>query len=273
MKKFFLLIFVVPILLWQANGYRSVKVKISSGEIVMPLKDKKRLDYFLRAFIVYHSAGFTLLGNKPLSFECFVKPALKWDLLFLWHAFFPSNLKRYCAWKTWQKYEHLFNKGDVLIWSESSPWIKNGELIVVARKKRVAEVLQENQQDFLSLQHLEIKALFKECLIHDGRLGVLLGYGRTNAWLFYENNRASLKPVFIDELEQLFKNKRAILSFVFGWPNVDMPDIVMYPNFMADINTAETKALKREYLQTRQDILDYYKDKDFLEATLDLLQN
>jgi hypothetical protein len=50
-----------------------------------------------------------------------------------------------------------------------------------------------------------------------------------------------------------------------------MGEILMYPTFMADINTEETKQLKLEYLQTREKILDFYKGKNFLEATLELL--
>lgn len=123
-----------------------------SGEISLPKNDAKRLEYLFRELIVYNSAGYTLLGNKPVSFECFTKPQLKWDFLYIWHTFFPSNLKKYRAWKTWQRYEHLFNKGiEILIWSEPSPWIKNGELIVIASKKQIDRVLQENQEEFTSL--------------------------------------------------------------------------------------------------------------------------
>lgn len=243
-----------------------------SGEISLPKKDVKRLEYLFRELIIYNSAGYTLLGNKPVSFECFTKPQFEWDFLYLWHTFFPTNLKKYRSWKAWQKYEHLFNKGDILIWSEPSPWIKNGELIILASRKQLERVIQENREDFVIFHSQEPKTLFNETLrSHAGLLGILLGYGRTNSWLFYKNNHVVLKPVFSDEINQLFKTKRAAINFTFGWPNVEMTEILMFPNFMADTKTEETKRLKSDYLRTRKKILDYYKDKDFLEATLQLL--
>ena len=39
---------------------------------------------------------------------------------------------------------------------------------------------------------------------------------------------------------------------------------------LAKLDSEETKELRIEYLKTRNTILEYYKDKDFLEATLQL---
>lgn len=260
-------------MIWHLNGCRKVKIQTPSGEISLPKKDAKRLEYLFRELIVYNSAGYTVLGNKPVSFECFTNPQFKWDFLYIWHTFFSSNLKKYRAWKTWQRYEHLFNKGNkILIWSEPSPWIKNGELIVIASKKQVDLILQQNQDDFATLTGRDPKTVFSKALLsHDGLLGILLGYGKTNAWLFYEKNQVRLKPVFSDELNEIFRSKKAALNFTFGWPNIEMSKILMYPNFMADVDSEETKKLKTEYLHTRTKILDHYKNKDFLEATLQLL--
>ncbi len=272
MKKFIWVLLSLLAVLYQLNGYRKVGITTPYGEVFLPLKDKKRIEYLFRELIIYHAAGYTLLGNKPVSFECVSKPVCKMDLLLLWHTFFPSNLKRYYAWKTWQKYEHLFNKGNFLIWSEPSPWIENGELIVIANNHQVKQILQKHERDFALLKNLETKVLFKESLqSHDGLLGILLGYGRTNSWLFYEKKNAQLKSAFSDEINQLFENKKSALNFTLGWPIVGMAEILMYPTFMADTNTEETKKLKSDYLDTREKILDYYKDKDFLEATLQLL--
>jgi hypothetical protein len=202
-----------------------------------------------------------------------MRPTFKWNLIFLWHTFFPSNIKKYLAWKTWKKYENLFITDKIFIWSEQSPWIENGELIVVANKKQVERIIRENEQDFRPFKQLKIKDLFKESLqFHDGRLGTLLGYGRLNSWLFYENKRDSLKPIFSSEHEQLFKNTKAALYFSFGWPAVEMTQALVYPTILGDPNDAETKKLQLDYLQTRKQILDFYQDKDFLEATLQLLQ-
>jgi hypothetical protein len=268
-----ILVFCLAVgILWHFNGCRIVKVQTPSGELYFPKKDAKRLEYFFRELIVYNSAGYTFLGEKPVSFECFTKPRFEWDFSYLWHTFLPSNIKKHLAWKTWQRYEHLFNKGDILIWSESSPWIKNGELIVVASKRQIEQVDRENQKDIAVLIDHEPKALFNKALhSHEELLGILLGYGRTNAMLFHKRASVALKPVFSKEIRQLFKSKKTSLNFTFGWPNVEMDEILSFPSFMADLEGEETQRLKASYLQTRKTILDYYAKKDFLEATLHLI--
>lgn len=273
MKKvwFFYLILVISIA-WHISGYRNIKVQFPSEEIYIPRKDVKRLEYFFRELIICNSAGYTLLGNKPISFECFTRPQFEWDFSYLWHTFFPSNLKKYNAWKTWQKYKHLFNGADILIWSESSPWIKNGELIVIANRKQIERVIHENRDDFALLSCQDPKTLFSRVVhSHEGLLGILLGYGKTNAMLFHEHNHGLLKPVFSDEISQLFKTKKAAINFTLGWPDVEMNEILMFPNFMANIDAEETKRLKADYLSTREKILSYYANKNFLEATIRLL--
>lgn len=43
------------------------------------------------------------------------------------------------------------------------------------------------------------------------------------------------------------------------------------PGFYAIIDHPETLHLKQHYLETKEKMIDYYKDKDFLEATLETL--
>jgi hypothetical protein len=116
--------------IWQIDECRLVEIQLPSKKILIPKKDKQRLEYFCRELIVYNCIGYTLFGNKPVSFDCVMKPAFKWDFSFLWHTLNPTMnptmLKKYCAWKTWQKYRHFFCGEDFLMWSEPCPWIENG---------------------------------------------------------------------------------------------------------------------------------------------------
>lgn len=280
MKRWAQLIFLMlflSVVLWQLNGCRDATIKTSSGEVHISLKDKKLLEYFFRELVIYDCAGYTLLGTKPASFGVILKPVFKWDALFLWHAFLPSNLKKYRAWQTWKKYEHFFKKENIAIWAEPSPWVENVEFIVVANKVFIEQIYQENQKDFnllakFSAETVDPKILFRESLrFHEGLLGALLGYGRNNGELFHKNERDLLKPMFQDECEQLFKNKKAAFHFTLGWPHVPMEKILMYPAFMANPTTKETEQLRQNYLETREKILSFYKNKDFLEATLSAL--
>lgn len=267
-------------LYWQFNGLRTTQLKVASQEVFIPYKDKRQIEYLLREFVVYDAAGYTLFGDKPISFQCVFKPAFKWDIRFLWHTFFPSNLKRYYAWKTWQKYDFFSNQKDFLIWSEPSPWIENGMLLIIANKKKTEQIFEEHRQYFASLGELpsqlahaeDVKCLFRQCLqSHEGLLGILLGYGQNNAFLFHQKHLPLLQPIFAEELDHLFQNRNTALNFTFGWPSVPMEEMLMYPTFMVDPKTVETENLRSKYLNSRKSILEYYKGKDFLEATLDLL--
>ncbi len=45
-------------------------------------------------------------------------------------------------------------------------------------------------------------------------------------------------------------------------------ELIMLLGFYADLNHRETLEIKEHFLQTRRNIIDFYKDKDFLAATL-----
>ena len=264
-------IFVIFLSLWvlvcQLDGFRTVEIAAPNGKISMSKRDRERLEYLFRELIVYNSAGYTLLGSKPVSLDCVFKPLFKWDFLFLWHTYYPSNLKKYRAWKTWQKYESHFNRGDIQIWSEPSAWIENGELILIASKRNMTRAAQERPGEFP--ENIQMKEVVKSCLNQDDLLGILLGYGGNNAKLFHEGR--FLKGIFSEEFHDLYDDSKTALNFTFGWPRMDISEILVYPMFMADTEAQESKDLKACYLKTRFEIIDYYRNKEFLEATFHLL--
>lgn len=267
----FFLFLGLGLLIWHVDGYRQTQIN-SPSPIPISKKERRELEYLFKELVIYNGAGYTLLGHKPVTFDCFLQPAFKWDALFLWHAFLPSNLKKYKAWKTWQKYQDYFPQTNFVIWSEPSTRMENLHLIVVANKNQIHRVIHENPSDFESITiDLNKKNLFKDTLkSHDGLTGTILGYGRNNAWLFWQKSPIPCKGIFSDEMSQLFENKKAALNFSFGWPKVEMSEILMFPMFMADMESEETKKLRADYMETRKRILQYYEGKDFLDATLQL---
>ena len=104
---------------------------------------------------------------------------------------------------------------------------------------------------------------------HQGLIGIVLGYGRDNSWQFHEacKNRTIVDWVWGEEDSY----------FVEESMELDIPLTDYYlshyscPSFAGDPNSAESLALKAEYILTKQKVVEYYKGKDFLEATLSLL--
>ncbi len=268
------------------NRIVDIKITDSSGVesvISLPHKDKKRLEYLFRDFIVYDAAGYTFFGSKPMSINYVLKPTFKWDFLFLLDAFNPSNLKKYKAWRTWQKHQSLFCAKNFAIWSEPSPRNADVEFIIIANRYYFNRIVSEHIEDFRNVLGKDLltgddllreavkKPLLKEVLhSHDGLIGTLLGYGRDNSWAFWKQGEENSvrTGAFAKENEALFQDTNASLNISFGWPRVTMSRVLTYPAFMADPETEETKFLKKEYVKTRKKILDYYKAQDFLEGTL-----
>lgn len=269
--SFLLFLFLVAIGCDEFSQSRQTSIESPTGSILVSVRERNQLDYFFRELIIYSSGGYTFYGTKPVSFESVVKPVFQWDIRHLWHAFFPSNIKKYRAWQTWQKYQHHFPSKKFLIWSEPSPWIPHCDLIIIANLSQVERVLSTTSHSSSNLDSLHLQSLFREALQGDDELlGILCGYGSRNARLFNQKQDLSLKPLFSAELDQLFSNTRALLNYVCGWPYVEMEEVLMYPAFMADLDSQETQWLRTEYLQTRQQILAHYEGRNFFEATTDL---
>jgi hypothetical protein len=263
-KKFFGLLIVVGCL-WigvqHVRGSRLQEILVNdSFSLSLSLNERELLESFFTQLIIHDSAGYTLLGDKPLSYQAFLRPTLKWDIFFLLEAFSPSNLRKYRAWKIWEKYARFFPGENFLIWSEPSPWTEGVEFIVIANRDAFCRVVRENRNDFQAVLSQEIvsgedllkevkdKSLFKDILqSHEGLMGVLLGYGHGNAWLFWERSgetKDCCTGIFKEENERLFQSRNVALNFTFGWPRVDLSEALVYPSFLADQRTEETKTLK-----------------------------
>lgn len=125
------------------------------------------------------------------------------------------------------------------------------------------------------LDEKTMRPLFKLGLRgHEGLIGTLLGYGRDNAWLFYERSQG--KKVHLSSAWEQSLENYTIISIIKNYLSSkrrnNLSIHLLYPSFVANLDSEETQELKKEYHESRQRILDYYQGKDFLEATLSLLK-
>ncbi|MDX8430232.1 MAG: hypothetical protein SNF33_00245 (plasmid) [Candidatus Algichlamydia australiensis] len=265
------------------DGSRKVHLEIARPKdpplsLEVTKRDKQRLEYLFRKLILVDSGGYTLLGNKPLSLGVYLTPFSKP----FFQSLTPRNLRIYFAWKTWKKYESCFQNTNFMIWSEPNPWFEGAVLILVANKRNFIKTLDQHLDLFrntLSKEHLSSKDLFttgskgnllsEELQRHEGLLGIVLGYGERNSWLFYEQDqgkKTSLSPIWSPEESKanLCKSRLALKS-----PNPkSYSNLLTLPMFMADKNTDESQHLREMYQEDREKILAYYDGKKFLETTL-----
>ncbi len=276
---------VVVILLWHYSKTRTTSVQYldqqgTTHTLTLPVKDRKRLAGLMQKLFAEDSFAYTILGSKPVSWATYLNPLPHYD----WRRFYDSFSEHHrtirLGWKTWEKYQHLFPIAH--FWVESLNCYPGWSSILIVNEDRFNDVVNQNKRDFQEILQREIvdgytllgeakNRSFTDDLLkgHQGLIGIVLGYGRDNSWLFLEGckNRTPIGWVWGEE-----KN---YFTLAAPEPNATMADyyLTLYscPSFSGDPNSAESLALKAEYLLTKQKVIDYYKDKDFLEATLSLL--
>jgi hypothetical protein len=295
----FLLGSIIFFLLWQFNENRQVEIHIPSTQgkdliLNMPRKDQKSLACLFRKMVALDCGGYTLFGSKPMHMCCYIIPfsTKRWDVFL--NSLSPRNLRIYWGWKTWLKYQHLFEKSEFLLWAEENPfWIRwfqapNPAIsILLIHKQKLQDTINTHIIDFQTvldrnpicceqlLLEAKGKPFLKEVLKdHDGLIGTLFGYGRDNAWLFEERNQGKevpLVPIWDEEIYDFLGNRPISMWLWLGICSEDLSEVLGYPTFLANPNSLETQELKKKFLNTRGRIIDYYKDKDFLETTLSIL--
>ena len=184
------------------------------------------------------------------------------------------------GWKTWEKYQHLFPSAH--LWAENPKCYPGSISILIVNEDRFNDVVNKNKRDFQEVLCREIvdgfqlireaknRSLLNEVLEgHQGLIGIVLGYGRDNSWQFLEGckNRTVIGWVWEEEngsfVEESIESDITLTDYYLSHYSC--------PSFAGDPNSAESLALKSEYLLTKQKVMEYYKGKNFLEATLSLL--
>jgi hypothetical protein len=246
--------------------------------VQMSRKEAKDLDYFFREIMIPDSLAYTLIGEKPLSFTCLRQPGS--SLLSL----MPPNLKLIRGWKTWKKYQHFFQTSRVKFWAEKSPWVKGIICIVLADTDYCNRLMKQNATDFGEILGQQTEDFFSDVgqihffqntlQMHEALIGILLGYGKENAWLYWGN---ILKKSSCSKLTRIGNSILEEESAGYSWKyctlqTMDMLDLKL-PQFVGNPDSDESKNLMERYLAARGKIKEFYETRDFLSATLSLYKH
>jgi hypothetical protein len=201
---------------------------------------------------------------------------------------FRDSLKKYqrtlrLGWEAWSKYRHLFPS--IVFFTESSTRHPGWVSILIVNEERFNHVVNNNKQDFQDVLHREIidgfqllkeaknRSLMSEILEgHQALMGIVLGYGRDNSWEFLERIENGDYPLgcIWDEVNE--QREPGEIRIRPGAPDLEgCIALESCPSFSGNPGSEESLALKRDYLETKERVIKYYKGKDFLEATLSLL--
>ncbi len=288
-KKKYVIISILSIvfLSWQYGQMRKTSLQFLDRHGVthtlsLPEKDRERLFNLMEKLFAEDNFAYTALGSKPLSWACYQKPLPFVD----WTTFHDSFRKYHrtlrTGWKTWEKYQHLFPLNS--FWIEESERYSGWVSILMINEEQFNAVVNHNKEDFqreLSREITNGYQLLEEAKnsplmsgvlrSHQALMGIVLGYGKENSWKFLKSceTRKPVGWVWGEMGESLFgqdAEKPLGMSLTEWRLSVDS-----CPSFAGIPDSEESLALKDDYLQTRQKVLEYYKGKDFLEATLSLL--
>jgi len=220
--------------------------------VLSPLntKEKKNLysmfkDSYFRSEILY-----TLFGNKPLSIT----------------EFLPTKEYKE-GWKAWKNIATNLRSTNYTLRKVDYKNPRNQYVvsyILVGNNQALKQCYNANIEEFKkrNLSFTEIWRSLTEgnppiriLLDDDFILGILLGYGKENASLFVKDqskkqNNPRLQP---------FSSTHPI--FYYFSP-------IMPPQFACDPYSNETLELKKQYLETKKNILQLYRHDDLFELML-----
>ena len=269
----------------------------------LPQEDRESLEWLFRDF---WDSSYVLFGSKPMSICCMEKidpynPQISEvsDVMSSIGRLHLSNLARVKGWEVWKKYRHLFPSSKFVFFENHNA---KKPLIILINKQSFLKKIQENVDYFREMLLTDITAqkIFDDCLKsddmfghvlknHDGLIGILLGYGKHNAQLFWRRNQIENA----NELTNLSLTKRlpapspgfSTLDEEYSYinaklkpsNNLEVNDFnglsLRLPCFVADPQDPETQQLKVNYLKDYKKIVKLYQGKDFLKTTLEWFCN
>ena len=223
----------------------------------IPPEERENLEFFIRFLFQRSQFGYVLFGAKPMAFEGYFEPS-KSSALFQTLSY--NNLKLRESCKTWAKYQYLFPlKKYCLLFADDEEGYRE---IVLIHKASFVNVVNQNIESFRQVLGSDVSGelLLKKIekgekpwneMIqnHDALTGILLGYGKRNAWLFHRKKDLSFSlHKSTSPKEELLHLNKQLQPFA----ERDALSLVKLPMFLADLGDPETKTLRVKYAQQRK---------------------
>ncbi len=250
-------------------------------------KDRLSLEAFFRILMLKDGGAYVLFGSKPVAFTAYSNSTDENICLYRFSRFGRENKIIKDGWIVWKKYAPLFHSDRFIL--ESKELDDHWTEICLIDNRRCNQVVEKNAADFKAILGNETtpeillqkyqtgnRALFHHLHDHHALLGMLLGFGTTNSWLFHQNTalrfddpHAIPKTPFkrIRSSPTRFRNTN--LKGIFEEKNHRKCYKFLYlPNFLADLNSEETRTLQTQYLEQQSEIHQAYAHGNFLEVTL-----
>ncbi len=277
-----------PVLIYlnRFNKDKEIYHKLS----LIPISDRQKIEAFFRVLLFREGGAYVIFGEKPVAVSGFHSGYgdIKSLTLFRGRIFRHYwSIKK--GLESWKKYSHLFPSKRFII--KEIPIDHDTTLIFLISKENVLKTVRHCYDDFKCvLGNMKPNSIVKKILRedkaflnlikHEAFLGILLGFGRNNAWLFHKRARTYYDP---NEFT-LIVNPKPEKGFIsveeerayYSEKMKDFPpnskrcifNMLELPSFCADLDSEETRELLRNYQLQRDQIHALYSNGNFLEITL-----
>jgi hypothetical protein len=252
----------------------------------LPKEDRENLEWFFRGF---WESSYVLFGNKPMALGDIRDP----------HHIQVNNVHDFMesishclqspqaeakGLEVWRKYKHLFPSSNfIFLENHGADWTGDRSVFYLINKPVFLRTLRENIDYFQEVLGAKVtpEQILEDCLNsndllkdvlkdHKGLLGILLGFGRRNADLFWRRYQATMPSPGFSTLEEEHVEIDIKLTSLFSEPyahDFNLFDLFFH-GFRADQEDPETKRLEKEYRETYKKILSQYENGNILEIML-----
>lgn len=240
---------------WHVNSSDYLCLKEVLAKI--PIEDYLELEDLFYVLVNHDHFAYTLFGDKPVSIGAYFK-VTPWENVI---ELEQCDGVFWRKWAVWEKYKSQFKIKNYLFFKDTS---SIADEIVVINKKMFVKTIAKNLHVFEEIMREKInpeqflekieqgKISFYESIQHNTiLLGILLGYGKHNAMLFYQKNKIC---------------KQTCLSSFCRYPH--SLSRIKFIGFMADHHHPETERLNKQYQKLHGKISVLYAKGNFLEVTL-----
>jgi hypothetical protein len=282
---FCLLAFVVPKL------YSNQKKQFLDKIRQIPASDRWVIESFLKILMLQENGAYVLFGDKPVVYTAFYDFSTQEVYSAFCRKSWLVNKQIRQGWEAWEKYAHLFPSNRFLLKGTPSDDHQRVEIVLIDKEKfknKFEEYLHEFQSilgkdvtaSSLLSRYKNEKLMFFDLLKkHHALLGILLGYGSENSWLFHLKDRVyediyrnDFQPSLRVNSAKEYAEYQKLFTSSFPEKNHQKPYKFLYlPMFLVNPKSKETKELREKYLRQREHIHRVYCHGNFLEITLECL--
>ncbi len=247
-------------------------------------QEHKSLSDFFSTLLFQEAGAYTLFGNKPMTFTTLLDEPHEDKEEFLKqspHPIICNELNFEENWDVWERVKNQFHASRFILCKRASPafstqkssvFLVNIAATVAVLKKHYPLFREAASSNFDPLKVVfEIEnndsSFWKKVLARHDLMGILLGFGEQNAWLFEESrkceetascSRSKKEREFLLSLSQQTPCSNSLVEFDLNLP---LPSFICFAE-------EQSRALIKEYEKDRKKIKEAYKGKDLVDVTL-----